>query len=726
MQFKKLTSVAVAAVVLTSSLALTTGVKAENYKLDFLTAPFEIMGDSLPEKDDLNRYVMTYLGKGYYDLYGSWSGNDDIVVRITEDDLKKWRETGEFTYTKINYDGLRIARISGDSFDNFDKWVDFDKGDYFSVHDDDYQYYSIYKLDETSNSIVKQRTFSLQESNYVEGANRRIIRPDGYSVRYTREDGTLNVTVIAPDETEKNNSLTCGFPVNTMDIKLVLEGKYICYAFIKSGEKQGLYGIDKEGNIDLISALSIPDTGDMYSWYGNMTVFDNFIYFNGHEIEGETKQSYFYDIENDKLYDTKLYNYNYVGNNCFSDKMYSGKVIASIGYSYNSYCYIHDLVNDKIFADTALGDDVFPDPTKYARISTNDGEIYHLSKKNCFISDGYGYFANVNGTEKFIEIFSDYIHSSDFIGDYAIVTVAEAEKKVSTYLIDREFNRVSEKIDGWGAQLFGDGLFDILPDGHSGTSGQRLATYYDVTSAPVTEPTPTEPTPTEPTETDTPVTNPPITNPPVTEPSFVPPETTTTHSEVDFTEINNESNEVKIQFANGVISQGTVLEVKKGTITNTSVTFDISLKLNNKVVQPNGTVTVKIKIPDNLTGDKFYVYRIETDGSYTDMNAEYSDGYITFKTSHFSEYIISTLPLAENAEIVTTTAVVTETTTTAPDITTNIETTPAEATTINTSNADNTNDESNLPTGNVIAVIIPIIAFASGITAVISYNKKKK
>ena len=144
-------------------------------------------------------------------------------------------------------------------------------------------------------------------------------------------------------------------------------------------------------------------------------------------------------------------------------------------------------------------------------------------------------------------------------------------------------------------------------------------------------------------------------------------------------------------------------------------------QLNDMVVQPNGTVTVKIKVPENLTGDKFYVYRIESDGSYTDMKAEYSDGYITFKTSHFSEYIISTQSLTESAETVTTTDVVTETaTTTSSDITTSIE-----ITTINTDNVDNTNNDINVPTGNVYSVFVPIIAFASGITAVVAYNKMK-
>lgn len=714
MRFKKLISAAVASVILVSSFTLVTNVQAEDYKLDLLTVPFDVMGDALPEKDDFNRYSMTSLGKGYYAVSGAWDGNNSIV-RITENDLAKWRETGDFSFTKVNYDGTHI---------NDDNLVDFDKGDYFSIFDYESNQYSLYKLDEATNSVVKLNTISRNDmfgtNSYIFGRGDSFVRLDGYTARYTSNYGevkddkrydVLTITLIAPDGTETTANFTYEFA--NLSIKLAFDSNYVCYCFIKSGDDQGLYSVDKEGNVDFISALSVPDTGNMGSWYGDMTIYDNFIYFDGHNIEGGKAQAYFYDIENDRLYDTKLHDSAEVNeygakdiDYYFSDKMYSGKVIANERKDRESHYYIHDIINDKIFAYTA-SDDTVPEITKYFSITTNDGEIYHLSKGNGSWqnSTGYGYFENVNGNEQFKEVFNDYRVCMEFIGDYAPVTIDE-----KTYLIDRKFNRVSDSVDGTAWLSFGDGLYTVWSN-----SEQLLMTYCDAASAPVTDPTETQPTPTEPS-----VPNPPITNSPVTEPSFETSETTATPPEVDFTELNNESNKVKIEFANGAVSQGAVLEVKKGTVTNTSVTYDISLKLNDKVIQPNGTITVKITVPENLTGDKFYVYRIESDGSYTDMKAEYSDDYITFKTSHFSEYIISTLPLTESAETVTTTDVVTETATPS-DITTSIE-----ITTINTDNVDNANNDSNVPTGNVYSVFIPIIAFASGITAVVAYNKKKK
>lgn len=64
--------------------------------------------------------------------------------------------------------------------------------------------------------------------------------------------------------------------------------------------------------------------------------------------------------------------------------------------------------------------------------------------------------------------------------------------------------------------------------------------------------------------------------------------------------------------------------------------FDISLTKDGATVQPDGTATVKIPT-DN---ENAKVYRIENDGTKTDMNAVYSDGYMVFTTEHFSLYAL--------------------------------------------------------------------------------------
>lgn len=65
--------------------------------------------------------------------------------------------------------------------------------------------------------------------------------------------------------------------------------------------------------------------------------------------------------------------------------------------------------------------------------------------------------------------------------------------------------------------------------------------------------------------------------------------------------------------------------------------FDISFVKNGATVQPDSTATVKIP----CTNENSKVYRVETDGSLTDMNAVYDNGYMVFSTNHFSLYVLT-------------------------------------------------------------------------------------
>lgn len=70
--------------------------------------------------------------------------------------------------------------------------------------------------------------------------------------------------------------------------------------------------------------------------------------------------------------------------------------------------------------------------------------------------------------------------------------------------------------------------------------------------------------------------------------------------------------------------------------------LDISLtdNLGNKI-QPNGKVTIKVKLSDSLKNEtNLKVIYIADDGTITDMNAQIVDGYAVFETSHFSNYAV--------------------------------------------------------------------------------------
>ena len=68
--------------------------------------------------------------------------------------------------------------------------------------------------------------------------------------------------------------------------------------------------------------------------------------------------------------------------------------------------------------------------------------------------------------------------------------------------------------------------------------------------------------------------------------------------------------------------------------------FDINLKNHDGVhVQPNGTV--KVKLPNDWSKDGNYkVYRVNDDGTLTDMNAYRQGSHLVFDTDHFSIYVI--------------------------------------------------------------------------------------
>ena len=70
---------------------------------------------------------------------------------------------------------------------------------------------------------------------------------------------------------------------------------------------------------------------------------------------------------------------------------------------------------------------------------------------------------------------------------------------------------------------------------------------------------------------------------------------------------------------------------------NVEAMYDITLTANGAEYQPE--TIVEVKIPTDNENAK--VYRVEEDATLTDMNAEYIDGYMVFKTEHFSKYIVA-------------------------------------------------------------------------------------
>lgn len=168
----------------------------------------------------------------------------------------------------------------------------------------------------------------------------------------------------------------------------------------------------------------------------------------------------------------------------------------------------------------------------------------------------------------------------------------------------------------------------------------------------------------------------------------------------------DKSTNIKLETTTAVIPAGTTLTAEKvttGENYNTVikavendvekfVLYDISLVNNNAKVQPNGKVKVSIPVPEGYDTSKIVVYRVAEDGTKTKYDVTVKDGYITFETDHFSNYVVG----EEKAEETTTTPTTTSTSTTTNNIERKLDSTPK------------TGEESNVVT--IISSILTIVS----------------
>ena len=88
----------------------------------------------------------------------------------------------------------------------------------------------------------------------------------------------------------------------------------------------------------------------------------------------------------------------------------------------------------------------------------------------------------------------------------------------------------------------------------------------------------------------------------------------------------------------GTMNPDTTLDIEKveNTVDNSVATYDITLKNNGDLIQPESTIT--ISIPSTEINCK--VVCLKDDGTVQDMNAEYNNGYYVFETDYLSKYAI--------------------------------------------------------------------------------------
>ena len=105
----------------------------------------------------------------------------------------------------------------------------------------------------------------------------------------------------------------------------------------------------------------------------------------------------------------------------------------------------------------------------------------------------------------------------------------------------------------------------------------------------------------------------------------------------------DESTELKVN----QLKEGNDYDVVSKSFDNFEL-YDIAFYKDEEKVEVDGTVIVRIPVKEGMDGSKCKVY-YNDNGTYTDMNAVYKDGYMEFKTDHFSQYIVTDSELPTTA-----------------------------------------------------------------------------
>ena len=84
-----------------------------------------------------------------------------------------------------------------------------------------------------------------------------------------------------------------------------------------------------------------------------------------------------------------------------------------------------------------------------------------------------------------------------------------------------------------------------------------------------------------------------------------------------------------------LLTSGDLYDKVKETLNNDKFTlYDLYLLENNLEVQPDGTITISIPVPADYDGAKCKMYRVNADGSITEITAVLQDGKLVFDTDH--------------------------------------------------------------------------------------------
>ncbi len=603
MKLKRIAAITAAAAVLAVAapvmgVSAPVGVVASAAEEKLITAPYP---------DGITGWNFYALGNGYF--YTQSHGEDgrlpDKVIRVGDKEIEEWRKTGTFTYTDVE------SEVDLSNIDIYDISIQDGYACLFCSGD---KYY-VMKVDESANKLVKVYEFS---------DGRNWSRTDGYSfsVNTDFETGVCTYTVYDPNGQKIENTLTYtssgkgDFDYPKAEYRQCYGDKYVGYMTWMlpgtivpgSGEESweataqfDIYGIKKDGSRDVIAAAV---NGSASEGPGTELIIgagDNYVAWKSDDCIT------IYTVDDGKTHKLTGPGLKYGADGRYRvASLFGSKAVICSRENPMMGSEICQLVDISGEGKVLLDDCMWIEPVE------NSDMLY---VRNGFDQSGLILSGFYDSTGKKISEAFDAV--SNFTGDNLYTS---AYKDGKACIIDRNMNQVSEMFDASELEVRGNEFFKYDVNGEDGDLTHVLATFANkVETDQSTKPT----TPDTSNTSDT---------------SDKPDKPT-----VKTVEYADKAANISASANEGVVVDGaefTATPVADETKDNKLV-YDFKFTKDGKEVQPKGSVTVKIPVPDALKGKTVYVYRAESNGAYTKMNSKVEGDLITFTTDHFSKYLIT-------------------------------------------------------------------------------------
>lgn len=614
MNIKKISAAAMAAAVLAVAAPMTgvlpnpLGVTASAEEMKLLT-----IENPFGEYDNAS-----YIGYGYYSAYNSKTKERNILY-VGRDEIANFRKNGKLEYKTVECP----IDLTGKTIDDY---VINEKFGYIEFGKDGTRH--AFYLDMAANKLTEVETYTYEgKSHWCNYTS----RADGYRLvegNYDSEKGQKSYTVIDPTGKKVEKTVEVpNFKAEDCDTAITItnnyygSGKYVGYIRVPDGATKksetvlvedsflgtteeveqstweyAISGIKKDGTLELLQKARIR---------GGMEGGDNFIAWGGDD--GYRIMT----LPDGKIYKLETSGFDWFGG---TDWVVGSKAIVIDGFGpYTKKTHIVDLNTGKILL-TYSG-------ASPALLPIEDGSMYIGYNDN---NDGFEcQYLNSN-----LEVLGTFEYCDEFKGNGKYAPVVKDGKG---WLVDKNMNQVSEKIDAVDCVTIGEELFRFETEDYK--------YIYAIPSESGIADTSSKPE--KPEDSN----NPSVGGGDESKPE----DTSKPAAKVEF---KNESANAAATANEGVIPAGAQFSVKELTEekTETGVTFDLSFTKDGKEVQPSGSVEIKLPVPESLKDKAINVYRVEENGKYTKLTAKVEGDFVIFTTSHFSKYLLTTENIEDAAE----------------------------------------------------------------------------